>query len=88
MMQERPHLTRLLGVASLVAALALLFRIVAAMTHDAAGSGHCHHGRMDLCRGATSRGRGTAAAIRDTIRSLREECHAAREVIGIDGSSS
>ena len=31
-MQERPHLTRLLGVASLVAALALLFRIVAAIT--------------------------------------------------------
>ena len=74
-MQERPHLTRLLGVASLVAALALLFRIVAAITSMTAPDQ-----AFATTAGWTSAGarlhadEERAAAIRDTIRSLREEC--------------
>jgi hypothetical protein len=74
-MLERPHLTRLLGAASVIAALALLFHVVAAITLVMATD--------RVSTGTTgpnaSRSPGDAhvprgAAIRATIRSLREEC--------------
>jgi hypothetical protein len=74
-MGERPHLTRLLGAASVVVALALLFQSVAAITSvtatDRVSTGTI---RPTTSRSPRDAEAARAAAIRETIRSLREEC--------------
>ena len=87
-MLERPHLTRLMGAASVIAALALLFRVVAAIISVMAAD----RDPIGTIEAKASRSPGDAdelaAAIRGTIRSLRRSASGVQKVIGIDGSSS